>query len=185
MRSTKASSKFAQEVEMISRWLSSALPPEFNDEKLFMTAHGRDARRLPIVQDITKNVELLKVKVEKWKAKSQAARMASAKASEDFARMIFEDIQRNVTALVNIEASWQAAAAICSSVSLFSLSRAHTQVVYEPDKWRGFHPEAKSFWKFFEGAWQVSPPVTCCCLSLVVCAINIFYFPPNRIAGPF
>jgi hypothetical protein len=29
--------------------------------------------------------------------------------------------------------------------------------VYEPDKWRGFHPEAKSFWKFFEAAWQVVP----------------------------
>jgi len=109
MHSSKASSRFAHEVEMISRWLSSALPPEFNDEKLFMMAHGRDSRRLPIVQEITKSVELLKVKVEKWKAKSQAARIASAKASEDFARMIFEDIQRNVMALVNIEARLQAA----------------------------------------------------------------------------
>ena len=30
------------------------------------------------------------------------------------------------------------------------MTRVLAQTVYEPDKWRGFHPEAKSFWKFFE-----------------------------------
>ena len=34
------------------------------------------------------------------------------------------------------------------------VTRRSSQAVYEPDKWRGFHPEAKSFWKFFEAAWQ-------------------------------
>lgn len=101
--SVKATSRFAREVEVISRWLSSALPPEFSDEKLFMATYGADARRMPIVQEITKSVELLKNKVGKWKAKSAAERAATAKASEEFARLIFEDIQRNVTALVNIE----------------------------------------------------------------------------------
>ncbi len=92
-------------MEVISRWLSSALPPEFSDEKLFMASYGQDTRRLPIVQEITKSVELLKSKVMKWKAKGAAERAATAKASEEFARLVFEDIQRNVTALVNIEAS--------------------------------------------------------------------------------
>ncbi len=69
-----------------------------------MATYGQDARRMPIVQEITKSVEVLKSKVEKWKAKSAAERAATAKASEEFARLIFEDIQRNVTALVNIEA---------------------------------------------------------------------------------
>jgi hypothetical protein len=68
-----------------------------------MATYGADARRMPIVQEITKSVELLKNKVGKWKAKSAAERAATAKASEEFARLIFEDIQRNVTALVNIE----------------------------------------------------------------------------------
>jgi hypothetical protein len=106
MRSAKATSRFAREVEVISLWLSSALPPEFSDEKLFMATYGQDQRRLPIVQEITKSVELLKGKVEKWKAKGAAERAATAKASEEFARLVFEDIQRNVTALVNIEASF-------------------------------------------------------------------------------
>ena len=100
---------------MISRWLSSALPPEFSDEKLFTAAHGHDPRRISIVQEITRSVELLKQKVEKWKAKSAAERAACAKASEELARLTFEDIQRNVTALVNIEASRSAdCARVCT-----------------------------------------------------------------------
>jgi hypothetical protein len=94
---------------VISRWLAAALPPEFCDEALFLAAHGKDARRLLIVQDIGKSVELLKSKVDKWRAKSLAERAATAKSSEEFARLVFEDIQRNVTALVNIEASCGAA----------------------------------------------------------------------------
>jgi hypothetical protein len=46
------------------------------------------------------------------------------------------------------------------------------QAVYEPDKWRGFHPEAKGFWKFFEAAWQVSHftgiSFVCMCMCLPV-----------------
>ncbi len=104
-RSAKATSRFAREIEVISRWLSTALPPEFSDEKLFMATYGQDARRLLIVQEIARSVELLKDKVEKWKRKSLAERAATAKSCEEFARLAFEDIQRNVTALVNIEAS--------------------------------------------------------------------------------
>jgi hypothetical protein len=92
---------------VISRWLSSALPPEFSDEKLFLATHGQDSRRLLIVQDITKSVEMLKEKVDKWRRKSMAERAATAKSSEEFARLVFEDIQRNVTALVNIEESYR------------------------------------------------------------------------------
>jgi hypothetical protein len=157
LRSAKATSRFAREIEVISRWLSTALPPEFSDEKLFMTTYGQDARRLLIVQEITKSVELLKDKVDKWKRKSMAERAATAKSSEEFARLAFEDIQRNVTALVNIEVITRVHSHNfpfdCADAS--SLNAAVMQAVYEPDKWRGFHPEAKSFWKFFEAAWQV------------------------------
>jgi hypothetical protein len=113
---------------VISRWLSSALPPEFSDEKLFTAAYGHDPRRITIVQEITSSVELLKQKVEKWKAKSAAERCACAKASEEFARLTFEDIQRNVTALVNIEAS---GSAHCAHVALMRCGRVTAAIVTE------------------------------------------------------
>jgi hypothetical protein len=169
MRSAKATSRFAREVEVISRWLSSALPPEFSDEKLFMATYGQDQRRLPIVQEITKSVELLKGKVEKWKAKGAAERAATAKSSEEFARLVFEDIQRNVTALVNIEASY----AVCS---------AHARARDAPlvagrlraRQMAGLSPRSEEFLEIFRGRLAGTPMPR-------ACHVGIVYAPHTRL----